>query len=36
VSADNGHDRAEGTEKFVMLTTSNKFDAGRLDELVNG
>ena len=27
---DNGHDRAEGTKKFVILTIPNKFDAGRL------
>jgi hypothetical protein len=27
---DNSHDRAEGTKKFVIQTTSNKFDAGRL------
>jgi len=27
---DNGHDRAEGTKTFVIRTTPNKFDAGRL------
>jgi hypothetical protein len=27
---DNGHDRAEGPKTFVIQTTSNKFDAGRL------